>query len=404
MRILVVAKAVPTDYTGGISKSLQTELDYLVERGHDVTVLTQAFDESAPRRETHHGYEHYRFEPPAGGFVSGNLYPPATYRGLVSRLETLTASQEFDVAYTHNAMLSSVFARVTDVPYVRCFHAPVTEEVSYKADAGNYGWKTPLVRVANGIFRRHVTQGIDRATTVVTRSPFVRSRLREIHGDHDVEIVPLAVDTERYPFAPDPAAAREQLDISHRGPLLFTARRLVPRVGVGTLVDAMETVESTYSDARLIVAGTGPLADDLERQAARLGLDESIRFTGFIPEERIPDYYRAADLSIVPTQALEGFGLSTLESMSCGTPVLATPVGANPEVLEPLDPDLIADGTDATALASSLTALLEETDRRSLRGRCREYVEDRFTPAVVGPQIEDVLAAASERHMSASRD
>lgn len=396
MRILVVAKSVPVDYTGGISKSLQTELDYLVESGHDVTVLTQASDDSAPRQETHHGYDHYRFEPPVGGFVSGNIYPPATYRDLVRLLKTVSSSKQFDVAYTHNAMLSSVFTRVTDIPYVRCFHAPVTAEVSYKADEKKYGWKTPFVRGANAIFRRHITRGIAESATVITRSQFIRSRLREIHGDHDVETIPLAVDTDHYWFEANPSMARERLDISHRGPLLFTARRLVPRVGVATLLDAMETIVAAYPDARLIVAGTGPLADDLESQAATLGLDESVQFTGFIPEETIPDYYRAADLSLMPTQALEGFGLSTLESLSCGTPVIATPVGANPEVLEPLDSDMITDGTDASDLASSIVTWLDENGTRSHRSQCRAYVENRFTPSAVGPQIESVLAMARE--------
>src|SRR5207249_11624167 len=60
-------------------------------------------------------------------------------------------------------------------------------------------------------------------------------------------------------------------------------------------------------------------------------------FLGFIPDETLPSYYHAADVFVLPTRELEGFGLVTVEALACGTPVLGTPVGATPEVLSGLE-------------------------------------------------------------------
>ncbi len=87
--------------------------------------------------------------------------------------------------------------------------------------------------------------------------------------------------------------------------------------------------------------GRGPLEHELRAQATASGLGERILFTGFVPDDDLPKIYAAADFSIVPSEALEGFGLTTLESLACGTPVLVTPVGGLPETVASFDRSLI---------------------------------------------------------------
>ena len=80
---------------------------------------------------------------------------------------------------------------------------------------------------------------------------------------------------------------------------------------------------------------------------------------GFIPENDLPAWYQCADLVIMPTLELEGFGLVTVEALACGTLVLGTPVGATPEILGPIDGRLVAKGNDAASIAEALANLLE---------------------------------------------
>lgn len=133
----------------------------------------------------------------------------------------------------------------------------------------------------------------------------------------------------------------------------------------------------------LIIGGEGPLKSELQGLAERLGLGSSVRFEGYIPDDRLPIYYQAADFFLLPTRALEGFGLVAVESLACGTPVLGTPVGAIPELLGELQADLLFRGVEPEAIARGIVTHMQraQADPRGyegLRRRCREFAATRF--------------------------
>jgi glycosyltransferase involved in cell wall biosynthesis len=122
---------------------------------------------------------------------------------------------------------------------------------------------------------------------------------------------------------------------------------------------------------------------------------------GFVPEADLPALYAAADFSVVPTVALEGFGLVTVESLASGTPVLGTPVGATPEILSPLEPQLVFEAPTAEAMAQRLTEVLSGRIRLPGREACREYAQ-RYGWDAVTPRILEVYReAVEERRASA---
>ena len=123
----------------------------------------------------------------------------------------------------------------------------------------------------------------------------------------------------------------------------------------------------------MLIAGEGPLRADLDRRVAELGIGGSVRFLGRVSDEDLVSCYQAADVSVVPTVELEGFGLVVLESLACGTPVVATEIGGLPEILREPQPDLLVPPADPEALASRLTDAA--TERRPLPKppACREY-------------------------------
>jgi glycosyltransferase involved in cell wall biosynthesis len=98
---------------------------------------------------------------------------------------------------------------------------------------------------------------------------------------------------------------------------------------------------------------------------------------GFIPEGVLADHYAAADCSVMPSVDLEGFGLSTVESLACGTPVIGTRRGATPEILEPLSANLLYDAP--TDLPAKLRAVLKEPSLLPSSQECREYAEARYS-------------------------
>ena len=150
------------------------------------------------------------------------------------------------------------------------------------------------------------------------------------------------------------------------GPLIFTARRLVSRTGVEELLRAMPLIFEHAPTAKLAVAGDGPLRPRLQQVIMELGLGHSVSLLGRISEVELREWYRKADIAVTPTRNLEGFGLSTVEAMACGTVPLVTPVAANPEVVSRVSPLLIAPGVDARGIADGIMALWTSAEFESL--------------------------------------
>jgi glycosyltransferase involved in cell wall biosynthesis len=208
-----------------------------------------------------------------------------------------------------------------------------------------------------------------------------------------IHIIPGGVDLARFQPNLSRQQAREQLGWSQDRIILFTPRRLVHRVGLDKLLTALAKIKSRIPDVWLAIAGKGPLQASLIQQATELGLNDHVRFLGFLPDDQLPLAYQAADLSVMPSQCLEGFGLTLLESLACGTPVLCTPVGGMPEVLAPFSPDLIASSCEATAIAERLEELLMGEIPMPSRTVCREYASAHFDWHKIAQQVRKVLLA-----------
>ena len=184
-----------------------------------------------------------------------------------------------------------------------------------------------------------------------------------------VEVIAPGVDQSR--FAPgDRLEARQQLGLEGSADAFVAVciRRLVPRMGLDTLITAWAaSVAQIPQGARLLIAGEGPLRDELAEQIRALGIGDSVQLLGQISDKALVDLYRAADVGVVPTLVHEGFGLIVAEAASCGTPSIVTDVGGLPEAIGSLDRSLIVPPNDAGALSERLlrAALGRELPSRS---------------------------------------
>lgn len=206
-----------------------------------------------------------------------------------------------------------------------------------------------------------------------------------------IHIIPGGVDTKRFQPSLLRKEARAQLNWPCDRTILFTSRRLVHRMGLDKLLNALVPVKTQVPNVWLAIAGKGPIRDNLERQVRELGLENDVKFLGFLPDELLPVAYQGADLTVVPSQSLEGFGLILLESLACGTPALCTPVGGMPEVLEPFCPFLITQSASETAIAERLIELLTGQISLPSRAACREYATDNFEWTTIAQKVQQVL-------------
>ncbi|MBD2603686.1 glycosyltransferase family 4 protein [Scytonema hofmannii FACHB-248] len=208
-----------------------------------------------------------------------------------------------------------------------------------------------------------------------------------------INIIPGGVDINRFQVNLSPQDARNKLDWPQDRPIIFTSRRLVNRVGLDKLLIAIATIKPRIPDVWLAIGGRGLLEAALKQQTAELGLNDHVKFLGFLPDDQLPIAYQAADLSVMPSQSFEGFGLAIVESLACGTPVVCTPVGGMPEILEPFSPQLITDSIEASAIAEKLEEVLLKKIPVPSREDCRNYAVTQFDWKKIATQVRSILLA-----------
>jgi glycosyltransferase involved in cell wall biosynthesis len=155
-------------------------------------------------------------------------------------------------------------------------------------------------------------------------------------------------------------------------------------MGLDNLLKSIKILKQKMAKVHVTIGGEGPEKDNLQKLIEKFGLMDEVTMTGFIPAEQLPKFYAAADFFILPTSDLEGFGLVTLESMACGTPVIGTPVGGTKEILSNFDYNLLCRDKSPEAIADAIQKIitLYFNDRkiyRKLRMRCRAYAKNNYS-------------------------
>jgi glycosyltransferase involved in cell wall biosynthesis len=385
LRILCINQFLFPDSYAGVERVAHETMRRLVARGHRVDMVGLRTKEGTPDVESVNGITVHRFGDARkgrrfGGRTADALLGP---RPLLSRLLEET---RYDLVLPHHYFPYYAYigvARRKTAPEVMTFHASFWQEL--KLEGADRAIGKPLETLLfGGLARRTEKTCLRRADRVVVLSDFSREQLLSHYafaGDK-VQKIPGGVDLERFRPAEDRAAVRRALGLPERYPILLTARRLVPRMGLENLIEAVAQVRSAFPDLLLVIAGRGRLEADLRSLAAARGISDVVSFVGFVDDETLVRHYQAADLFVLPSIAFEGFGMVTLEALACGTPSVGTPIGATPEILKPLAPQLVMDGPEPVAIRRGLTSVLEwlsdAAAAERLRRQCREYVAARY--------------------------
>jgi glycosyltransferase involved in cell wall biosynthesis len=235
-----------------------------------------------------------------------------------------------------------------------------------------------------------------RATHAIVLSSAFREILATQFGveRERIHVIPGGVEVNRFASAPPRASCRKALGWPADRPIVLCVRRLVRRVGVDVLVESALAVRARVPDALILLAGNGPMRAELEERIQARGLEDTVRLLGFVPDDQLPLAYRAADLTVVPTTALEGFGLITVESLAAGTPCIVTPVGGLGEIVAPLSPQLItASATKADIGATIADALLGAVPLPTSQ-QCAAYARRCFDWPVIADRVRDVYELA----------
>lgn len=184
-------------------------------------------------------------------------------------------------------------------------------------------------------------------------------------GFHGTTAVIPQIGVDTAVFAPRPHATKVRLTVGFAG-------RLVPEKGIGTLLNAAAILERNGVDFDLLICGSGPQGESLERTAADLGIAPRVTWQSSVPHAAVPEAMARMDVLVLPSiqnpNWAEQFGLVLAQAMAMGLPVLGSDSGAIPEVIGRRD--AIFPEADAEALAKLLAAVLSSS---ALRAELRDH-------------------------------
>jgi glycogen synthase len=391
MRALFVSNLYPPDYLGGYEILAAQIRDALIQRGHDISVLTSA--PSGPPIDPASEPGVFRelrlirdFARPYGNERAPKLL--TTHLNYRAAREVLDRERPELVFVWSQLRLSLGAARAAqDAGIPVAYTMNDMHPASYVA--GSFGLKPRrLARFAleRLVLAKTCIQSLDLGhATCISRS--LQDRLvRAGVPLADARVIYQGIPIERFPAKPEPGRLGDPLR------LLFVGQ-LHDYKGVHTLLEAVaRTSASATRELRLTIVGEGPKDYVRELQALADKIPERVRFLDKLPYDELPAVYRDHDAFVFPSTDVEAFGLTFLEAMASGLPLIATQAGGHGEVLEDGETALLFREGDVGGLTEALLRLDRDPDlARRLAANGRRFVESGFTMGRYVEELEGFL-------------
>ncbi|HPL92847.1 MAG TPA: glycosyltransferase family 4 protein [bacterium] len=397
LKILVLATMIYPDYFGGAAKVAFEQALQLQNLGHDVTIITLKKHHYFAKEEKIYGLRFLRYDNP----VMRRMFGKSITAGHSLKKYLNSLKLKFDVVISHYPHDSRAFFRsqYKNVPLLYTFHAPSKKEMSIqKLNFEHRHWWGRFFHNAFVTWtHRCENYSLSHATSIAVMSHFMKTELITTHENIDknkIHILSSGVDINAFQVAtPEQRQAlRQELGFNDEEMIFLTVRRLTERMGIENLISATGYLTKKYPNLRVKIIGDGLLRKTLQKQIKDNKLSDFVDLiTELMDQKKLLKYYQAADCFVLPTKLLEGLGIATLEALATGLPVLGTPAGATPEILENINPAMIFRSTRPEHIAMGMQWFIEEGHKLSLPEQCRDYVVKNHNWKSIISNLEKVL-------------
>jgi glycosyltransferase involved in cell wall biosynthesis len=379
LKVLIITQQV-IPHEGGLSTHVVDLISGLREGGHEVSLI--------------HGGQAVRPLWERLGLMLVSLGNRDRYsaRHLARALKVLgeLARREIDafrpdLIHCHDVYAASAVLRVLGTeshPIVETVHGPALYEA---AQSGLD--RRPRIRDAILRCEREAFAGADHFITVDSGQAEI---LRNDYGVQSARITVIfnSVDVDEVRRLAEPTSHLEPRHL-----YFLVPRRLYPKTGVRYAIEALARMPR--KDVHLVVAGKGPLREELEDLARSLGVAERVHFLGSVPRSQLMPLFPRAQAVMVPSVpaagVVEATSLAVMEAMACGTVAIASGIGGLAELIEDRQTGLLAPPGDAEALARAMMSVLEDADLHSrLVSAATEQVEKEYSRKPWLAKIKDV--------------
>ncbi len=383
MRILVVCHYW-RPHRGGIESLAYEQGRRLVELGHRVVVVTSRLPGDPPFL-IDEGIEVHRvsaLNPLEAKGIPYPLFSPS----LLPTLERLLRTSEVVLAHSHTFMPSvaaAVLGRRRGVPVI-VFQQNTRIDLPFPWSVVQSGADALLGTTSLRLAARRLAASRESRRYAGTMAP-----------GRNVSILYNGVDTARFhPVATleERRRLRLELGLPEDAFIALTVRRLVFKNGLGTLVDAARRLAS-HRGLTIVVGGSGPERGRLDAQIREQALDQ-VLVTGFIDDARLPSYYRAADLFVLPSASGEGLPMVLLEAFASGLPVVGTRAGGQSDLIDDASTGWLIPPSDPDAMARAMADAYEHRDRTREKGVAARQLAETLD--------WDIHVAALVRHLESA--
>jgi len=375
-RILILSGVFPPDI-GGPATFLDPLARALIKKGYQVRILT-----FGKKREKTYPYPIKRISSRWPNFLKKIIYFKwGLWYGL--RADILYNQDLYTAGLT-----SLLIKKILKKPLITRFVGDSAwEKFSSERLIGNddiitfqrkkYNWRVELSKK----LRSKILTNSDR---VIVASNFLKKVAEEIGlPSKKIKVIYNSVDfLEIKPSLSDKIKLRQKLGLKKDDKVLLTIARLTPWKGVDFLINLLPDLIKKYTQISLVVAGKGPEMAYLKEISHQLNLDKNIFFTGKLNRQEVVDYLAAADLFVLNTN-YEGMSYTILEAFKAGIPVITTPAGGNPEVVQDKETGLLVGFCKKKEWLEAISLLLDnvhlaEKLKKQARESLRKFSWERF--------------------------
>jgi len=372
LRVLVVSDVSAHTIHGGAERMLHHHIRALHAAGAKVNALTRQPDPDAEiLMKLEHGIDEHRLK----------FHGDKGRKGLLQLRKEASIwwqmHQEFDVVVAEQPFVMWALIQAgCKLPRLQICHSFAFEEYTTRH---GLNWSTRHRLVASGM-RKLESSIYKSAQAHLVLSNFMSQRLQSFFNIPCKQIITSAggIDGFDLPWKELKKMRQSIWGDNAAHPTIVTLRNLVPRTGVDLLIQTAAIVHIDRPDIRWNIMGEGALLEPLKRLRDTLNLHNIIKFSGFLTEKKVHQHLWSADLFMLPTRSLEGFGLVTLEANALGLPVIATPVGANPDVVPWHPLNRVAKYATPEALAEIILQYLDTLPSFEKRQELASKTEEHF--------------------------
>lgn len=396
MKVLVVTQQV-IPHEGGLSTHLLDLVAGLRRRNHEVELIHGGQASHPLWRRLFHA---------ALAVGKRDRYRAWHLRAALHKLRAFVGEQLAafgpDVIHCHDAYAGlAVHDALSSraLPVVETVHGPALYEFRQLTGVGGQPRTEALIRRCE-----------ERAFAAATRLIAVDSgQARILREDYGVDAGRISVIFNSVNVDEVRALARGDAPVAFTAPFFLVPRRLVPKTGVQFAIEALARI--AQPEVQLVIAGQGPLREELEQRAAGLGLAKRVHFLGPVPRPQLlPLFARAVGVlvpSVPATGVVEATSLAVMEAMACGSVPIASAIGGLAELIQDGQTGLLVPPAEAEALAGAMTSILVDTSLRTrLLDAATRKVETEYSTEAWLTRVlsvyESALSAASDGGRAAS--